>query len=99
MSKLSTEQLEFARQMTKRQWSVLLGLADASFHLSASEWADLELYALVKNRLAQCFTPAPGVSALWGWTATDAGKFAVKLRAAGKLLSATKPPIRTAKSK
>lgn len=85
MSKLSTEQLEFARRMTKRQWSVLLGLAGASFHLSVSEWADLELAALVTNKLAQCFTPAPGVSALWGWTATVAGKAAVNLHKAGKL--------------
>jgi len=85
VSKPSTEQIEFARSMTPRQWAVLRALAGAAFHLSVTEWADLELYALLQNRLAQCFSPAPGVAALWGWHATAAGKAVVLLRDAGEL--------------
>jgi hypothetical protein len=85
VSNVSEKQIAFARRMTARQWAVLRGLAEASFHLSVTEWADLELYALVKNDLAACFAPAPGLYALWGWGATDAGRAVVKRKATGGL--------------
>lgn len=77
--KLTNEQIRFAKAMSARQRAVLRGLAGASFHLSVTEWADRELYALVSHGLARCFDPAPGLASLWGWTATDQGRAALRL--------------------
>lgn len=85
MSKLTKEQIEFARRMTMKQWQTLRALAMFPFYLSASERGDPESYALIREKLAQCATPVPDMSALFMWMATDAGKAALKLRDAGKL--------------
>ncbi len=85
--KVSEKQIEFARRMTDRQWTVLTWLADAPFYMSVTERADPELSALMANGLAQAFSPAPSglMSGLWGWAASDAGRAVLKMRNARKV--------------
>lgn len=71
--KPSSDQIEFAKTMTPRQWRVLRRLVMSPFHFSVSEHADPELFALIEHKLAHTFTPAPDYYGLWSWTATEQG--------------------------
>jgi len=73
------EQAAFAAAMTDRQWSVL-GSLTIPYHLSASERADPEVWALVRHKLAYCYPGVVGVQALYMWQATEAGETLIKSR-------------------
>ena len=89
MTKITNEQLAFARSMSARQWAVLARLADGVWFLSASERSDPELYRLVQYRLAACGSMAPPTPSrgliLPTWEATKAGTVLLKRRATGAL--------------
>lgn len=89
MTKITSEQLAFARSMSARQWAVLARLADGVWPLSASERSDPELYRLVQYRLAACGSMAPPSASrgliLPTWEASAAGRAMLKRRAEGKL--------------
>jgi hypothetical protein len=70
----TNEQIEFARRMTQRQRDTLRVLAMFPFHMSASERGDPELYALVRNKLVECYSNLPNAQALYMWEATPQGK-------------------------
>ncbi|WP_316190541.1 hypothetical protein [Bradyrhizobium sp. SZCCHNS2096] len=83
MTKLTNQQIEFAKSMTIKQRRVLQSLSKFPFYQSASEDADPELQELFRHRLVQanrigidgfdCGHPS--------WGATQAGKIvAAKLR-------------------
>lgn len=59
---LTGRQVEFAESMTNRRWTVLEALSNFWSYLSASERADLEPYALMRNGLASCHASVPGRS-------------------------------------
>lgn len=85
MTKLTDDQMKFARGMTRRQWDTLRSLAMFPFYLSASERGDAELYALIQNKMAVCQMAMMTESGLPQWSATEAGKTAVDLRDRGRL--------------
>lgn len=63
--------------MTDRQWHVLGSLC-IPYHLSASERADPEVWALVRHKLAYTYPGVAGVQALYMWRATEAGEALLK---------------------
>lgn len=79
MAKLTNEQIAFASTMTERQWAVL-GSLTIPYHLSASERADPEIWALIRNKLAYTYPGVVGVQALYMWRATDEGEALIKQR-------------------
>jgi hypothetical protein len=83
--KLTSDQLSFAKGLSERQWRTLAVLAQFSSFLSASERADHELYALIRQGLAQCAPLVVGVQGCYQWFATDAGREALRLRKAGRI--------------
>jgi hypothetical protein len=85
LNKPTTEQIAFARTMSKRQRAVLVVLADHPAHLSASEQADQEIFALVRHRLAQCHSTTPDGQGPFAWAATDVGKAIARKQASGDL--------------
>lgn len=71
MSKLTKDQIEFAKSMTIKQRRVLWALAiyPSGWFMSASERADPELYELFKHRLVACHHAcADGGLPAWGVT-------------------------------
>lgn len=73
--KPTRDQVEFARNMTKRQAETLRALAYAGpFVLSASERGDAEMYALIRMKLAQGQRMSTGGIDLFTWDATSAGR-------------------------
>lgn len=73
MTKLTTDQIEFAKSMTIKQRGVLHALSMFDCYMSASEIADEELRELVRNRLAQ-YHSQPGVGGRLSWGVTDTGR-------------------------
>lgn len=79
LTKPTKEQLAFAATMTDRQWGVLGSLC-IPYHLSATERADPEVWALVRNKLAYAYPGVAGVQALYMWRATEVGEALLKAR-------------------
>jgi hypothetical protein len=73
MTKLTTDQIEFAKAMTIKQRGVLHALSMFDCYMSASEIADEDLRDLIRNRLAQ-YHSQPGVGGRLSWGVTDAGR-------------------------
>jgi hypothetical protein len=74
---LTTDQVAFAQNMSKRQVEVLRALAwGGPFVMSASERGDAELYALVRAKLARCGRFRAAGSEFFTWDATPSGKAA-----------------------
>lgn len=74
MTKLTNDQIEFAKLMTIKQRTVLKALAMHPWFMSASERADPELYELISNKFVQCHHTVP----TWGgglpsWGVTEQG--------------------------
>jgi hypothetical protein len=80
MSTPTKQQIGFARGMSSRQWATLHALSQFSYYLSASERADPEVYALIKNGLAYCHPSVPGDQTLVIWTTTPVGSTLMKRR-------------------
>jgi hypothetical protein len=78
MTTPTNKQIEFATNMNTRQWDVLRSITGVPYFLSASERADPELYALIRNGLASCHSSLPNGPSLLNWTATEAGTTLVK---------------------
>ncbi|QOZ47590.1 hypothetical protein XH89_31955 [Bradyrhizobium sp. CCBAU 53340] len=88
MSKLTAEQIAFAKTMSIKQRSVLRTLDNFPFYLSASERADREIDDLFRNKLVQCChydSPAGSPRALPAWGVTQAGKAVVARLEKGQL--------------
>ncbi|MCW5694550.1 MAG: hypothetical protein KIT48_19495 [Pseudolabrys sp.] len=85
MSKPTTDQLSFARTMSRRQRLALWNLADHPAYMSVSEQIDAEFKALIKHGLAAGHSTTPDGSGPFMWAATDAGKAISKQVAAGEL--------------
>lgn len=90
MTKLTSDQIAFARTMTERQWAVL-GSLTIPYHLSASERADPEIWALIRNKLAYTYPGVVGVQALYMWRATDEGEALIKQRWPGAKTTGSSP--------
>lgn len=72
MGEPTEEQLDFARQMTPKQWAVLRSLIMFPFPLTASERGDPLLYALIRRGLARVIAHSKEGCPIW--SATEAGK-------------------------
>lgn len=74
VTKLTNDQIEFAKSMSIKQRSVLKALAmyAAGWFMSASERADPELYELIRYQLVQCSHAVLG-GGLPSWGVTEAG--------------------------
>ena len=64
-------QVDFASKMSARQWSMLEAISLASFPISASEWADGDLSALLGNGLAEFDRSTIGATPSLHWIASD----------------------------
>jgi hypothetical protein len=73
MTKLTKDQIEFAKSMTIKQRDVLRALSMFGWFMSASERGDNELYELIRNGLARCY-PHSRSDGLLSWGATEAGR-------------------------
>ncbi|TGN86704.1 hypothetical protein EOW77_0019035 [Bradyrhizobium yuanmingense] len=84
MTRLTKEQIEFARTMTIKQRRVLsaLSIYPDGWFMSASERADPELYDLIRHRLVQCHQPYMAGS-LPAWGVTHLGKRIAERQAKG----------------
>ena len=84
MSRLTKDQIEFAKSMTIKQRRVLrvLSTYPSGWYMSASERADPELYELFKYRLVACHH-ACAEGGLPAWGVTQFGKHIVERQAAG----------------
>ena len=80
----TSQQIEFARGMTRKQWTALATLSEFRFPLSVSDWSDPDMIALFKNGLVWSVSSNDGTST--SWAATEAGSNLVKLRAETHLL-------------
>jgi len=80
----TTDQLEFARQMTQRQWAVMRALADFPWWMSATERADPDLAALMRKQLAAAFQVKVSDRTMCAWEATAAGKALVRMKEQGR---------------
>ncbi|MCR6735513.1 MAG: hypothetical protein NVV83_16190 [Afipia sp.] len=84
MTKLTNDQIEFARSMTIKQRTVLKALAMHPWFMSASERADPELYELIRHKFVQCNHTVPTfVGGLPSWGVTEQGARAAKRLAEG----------------
>lgn len=82
MTRLTGDQIEFARSMTIKQRTMLRTLAMfPSWFMSASERADPELYDLIRNKFVQCATVFG--SALPSWGVTEQGRRVAARQAQG----------------
>jgi hypothetical protein len=82
----TAEQLEFARQMTRRQWAVMQALADFPWWMSASDRADPDLAVLMRKQLAAAFQVKVGDRGMMcAWEATAAGKALTRMREQGRI--------------
>jgi hypothetical protein len=86
MTKLTKDQIEFAKLMTIKQRRVLwaLSIYPSGWFMSASERADPELYELFKHRLVQCHH-ACADGGLPGWGVTKFGRRIAERQAKGAL--------------
>lgn len=86
MKKLTSVQIEFAKNMTIKQRRVLSALATypSGWFMSASERADSELYELFKHRFVQCHH-ACADGGLPGWGVTHFGKRVAERQSKGAL--------------
>lgn len=86
MTKLTKEQIEFAKSMTIKQRRVLwaLSIYPSGWFMSASERADPELYELFSHRLVQCFHACVG-GGLPSWGVTNFGRRIAERQAKGAL--------------
>ena len=84
MTKLTTDQIEFAKSMTIKQRAVLRALSMFDWFMSASERGDNELYELIRNGLARCYPHDKGTGLL-SWGATEAGRTIAQLIKEGAL--------------
>lgn len=83
MTKLTTDQIEFAKTMTIKQRTVLKALAMHPWFMSASERADPELYELIRHKFVQCNHTVPVFNGgLPSWGVTEQGARAAKQLAA-----------------
>jgi len=74
MTRLTNDQIDFAKSMTIKQRHVLRALAMHPWFMSASERADPELYELISNRLVQCHNTVPSLTGgLPSWGVTECG--------------------------
>jgi hypothetical protein len=73
VTRLTTNQIEFAKTMTIKQRGVLNSLSMFDWFMSASERADAELYELIRNGLARCY-PHSQRDGLLSWGLTDIGR-------------------------
>lgn len=73
VTRLTTNQIEFAKTMTIKQRGVLNSLSMFDCYMSASELADDELRELVCNQLAR-YHAQPGIEGRLSWGVTDAGR-------------------------
>jgi hypothetical protein len=80
----TVQQIDFARGMNAKQWSILEALTKFRFPLSVSEWSDPDVIALFKNGLVS--SDATDDGAAISWAATEAGSNLVQLRAENPLV-------------
>lgn len=73
-------QVDFASKMSARQWSMLEAISLVSFPISASEWVDGDLCALLGNGLAEFDRSTIGATPALHWIASDAGANLVLLK-------------------
>jgi hypothetical protein len=73
VTRLTTNQIEFAKTMTIKQRGVLNSLSMFDCYMSASELADDELRELVRNQLAR-YHVQPGIEGRLSWGVTEAGQ-------------------------
>jgi hypothetical protein len=75
MTKLTKDQIDFAKAMTIKQRRVLsaLSIYPSGWFMSASERTDPELYELFKYRLVQCQHARAG-GGLPSWGVTEFGR-------------------------
>ena len=78
MSKLTKDQIEFAKAMTIKQRGVLNSLSMYDCYMSASEMADDELKEIIRHQLARYYAQ-PGIDGRLSWGATDAGRAVAQL--------------------
>jgi hypothetical protein len=86
MTKLTKDQIEFAKTMTIKQRRVLgaLSIYPSGWFMSASERADPELYELFRHRFVQCHH-ACAAGGLPGWGVTNFGRRIAERQAKGSL--------------
>ena len=73
MTKLTSDQIEFAKAMTIKQRGVLNSLSMYDCYMSASEMADEDLKEIVRHQLARYYATS-GFEGRLSWGATDAGR-------------------------
>jgi hypothetical protein len=73
VSKLTKDQIEFAKAMTIKQRGVLHALCMSDCYMSASEIADDELREIIRKQLAR-YQLKPGIEGRLSWGVTDAGR-------------------------
>lgn len=85
VTRLTKDQIEFAKAMTIKQRRVLSALAiyPGGWFMSASERADPELYELFKHRFVQCHHPCADSGSLPAWGITHFGKRIAERQANG----------------
>ncbi|MBR1233147.1 hypothetical protein JQ597_06305 [Bradyrhizobium sp. AUGA SZCCT0177] len=84
MTKLTNDQIAFAKSMTIKQRGVLNSLSMYDCYISASEMADDELKELIRTQLARYYA-RPGIEGRLSWGATDAGRSIAQRIRAGAL--------------
>jgi len=88
MTKLTKDQIAFAKSMSIKQRAVLRQLDNFPFYLSAIERADRELDELFRNKLVQCChygNKEGSPLSLPAWEVTEAGKAVVARLAKGAI--------------
>ncbi len=73
-------QVDFASKMSARQWSMLEAISTISFPISASEWVDRDLSALLGNGLAEFDRSTIEATPALHWIASEAGANLVQLK-------------------
>jgi len=80
----TVRQINFARGMNAKQWTVLEALTEFRFPLSVNEWSDPDVIAMFKNGLVSANIIKGG--SVTTWAATDAGTNLARLRAENPLI-------------
>lgn len=72
MPRLTKSQADFAKTLSIKQRGVLNALGGSDYFMSASERADPDLYDLIRNKLARCYSHSKS-DGLFSWGLTDVG--------------------------
>jgi hypothetical protein len=73
VTKLTKDQIEFAKAMTIKQRGVLNSLSMYDCYMSAGKTADDDLKEIIRHQLARYYATA-GIEGRLSWGATDAGR-------------------------